>query len=290
MKDRQELEELISAYALGALEGEELKEVEEIIASGSPDALKLLREYEDVASFLPYASKAIMPEAELKKRVFSEIIGSRDIPTPEPSPPFWSRFWNIGLSLGGAVAVGLILLLFISNNSLDQKLDNKSKQIAELETTVNDQENLISSLKAQIAQNESEMGALKDSYANLDELSEFLEDPDVYVIQLSNMHDNKDAGSGVLVDKEDDEALLYCLDLAAAPEGKTYQWWVKADGVTKSIAVFQVDNEGSHVFKLRAVSDMGNIQEYSVTLEPEGGAAKPAGEMIFAGDHRGSSL
>ncbi len=90
MKDRQELEELISAYALGALDGEELKEAEEIIASGSADALELLREYQDVTSNLSYASKGVMPEPALKKKVLTEILGTRELPVPETSPPFWS--------------------------------------------------------------------------------------------------------------------------------------------------------------------------------------------------------
>ena len=184
----------------------------------------------------------------------------------------------------------MILMLFISNYNLNQKIGAETTQIAELTQKINEQETLIASLKNVIAEKETEMGELKDSFANLDELTEFLEDPNVFVIQLSNMHDNPEAGSGVLVDKDDDEALFYCLDLEDAPEGKTYQWWVKADGVNKSIAVFKVDAKGSHIVKLKSVSDIGNIEAYSVTLEPEGGADKPGGEMIFAGDHRGSSL
>ncbi len=290
MKDKQELEELISAYALGVLEGEELKEIEDLLASDSSEARLLLRDYEEVTSHLSYVSKGFMPEPELKKKVLSEILGDRKVLVEEAPPPLWSRFWNLGLSLGGAVAVGLILMLFISNHNLNQKIGAETTQITELTQKINEQETLIASLKSVIAEKETEMGELKNSFANLDELTEFLEDPNVFVIQLSNMHDNPEAGSGVLVDKDDDEALFYCLDLADAPEGKTYQWWVKADGVYKSVAVFKVDGKGSHIVKLKSVSDMGNIEAYSVTLEPEGGADKPGGEMIFAGDHRGSSL
>lgn len=290
MKDRQELEELISAYALGALDGEELKEAEEIIASGSADALELLREYQDLTSHLSYASKGVMPEPELKKKMLTEILGSREMLLPETSPPFWSRFWNLGLSLGGAVAVGLILILFISNNSLNQKLQTENTLIAELNDKLNEQELRIDSLKSAIATKDSEMGALKASYANLDELTEFLEDPNVFVIQLSNMHDNHEAGSGVLIDKDDDEALLYCLDLAPAPKGKTYQCWVKADGTHKSIAVFKVDDHGSHIVKVKDLSRLGNIEQYSLTLEPAGGVDQPTGMKYFEGDHVGTSL
>lgn len=290
MKDKRELEELISAYALGALDGQELKEVEDLLASGSTDAKELISQYQEVASNLSYSTRAVMPDPELKKKVLSELLGARELPVEPVPAPFWSRFWNLGLSLGGAVAVGLILILFISNNSLKQQLKTENSQIAELEQQITDQEKTISSLKAVVAEKESEMGALKDSFAKLDDLTEFLEDPDVFVIQLSNMHDNPEAGSGVLLDRADDEALFYCLDLEAPPEGKTYQLWVKADGAHKSIAVFKVDGHGTNLVKLESVSNLGNIEQYSVTLEPDGGVEQPSGKMIFAGDHRGSSL
>ncbi len=288
MKDRREIEELISAYVLGALEGQELKEVEDLFASGSPDALELLEEYKEVANNLSYSSSPVMPEPELRKKIFDEILGAKKLPVADP--PFWSRFWNLGLSLGGAVALGLILILFISNNSLRQNLKSDNTRFAELETKMSEQETLISSLKTQIAEKESEIGVLKASYTHLDELTEFLEDPDVFVIHLSNMHDNKEAGGGVLVDMDDDRAMFYCLDLHDTPEGKSYQWWVKAGGVDKSIEVFNVDSHGTHVVQVDSVSDLGQIESYSVTLEPDGGAQKPSGKLIFAGDHRGSSL
>jgi len=290
MKDKAELEELISAYALGALDGEELKKVEEILASGSAEALELLREYQDVTSFLSYSTKGLMPDPGLRKKVIDEIPGPRELPIAESPPPFWKRFQLMGLSLGGAVAVGLILLLFISNHSLNQRLGEESTRISELNEKITDQQEIINSLKSTVAEKESEMGDLKDSFARLDELTEFLEDPGVVVIQLTNMHSDKDAGSGVLWDKDDNEALFYCLDLQNAPEGKTYQWWVKADGVHKSIAVFKVDRKGSSVIRLTSVSDLGNIEQYLVTLESAGGADQPTGMMHFAGDHRGSSL
>lgn len=290
MKDRAELEELISVYALGALEGEELKEAEEILASGSTDAQELLREYQDVTSFLPYASKGLMPDPALRKKIIDEILGSGESPIVEAPPPFWKRFQQLGLTLGGAVAVGLILFLFISNQSLNQRLGEGSLKISDLNEKITDQEKIISSLKSVIAEKESEMEDLEQAYASLDELSEFLEDPDVVVIQLSNMHSDPDAGGGVLWDTESNEALFYCLDLKHPPEGKTYQWWVKANGVHKSVAVFKVDGKGSSVIRLKSLSDLGNVEHYLVTLEQAGGADQPSDQMYFAGDHRGSSL
>ena len=97
MKSREELEELISAYALGALDGDELKKAEEILASDSDEAKLLLSEFEEVTNSLSYASKGLMPGPELRKKILSEILGSNGLPKAESAPTFWSRFWNIGL-------------------------------------------------------------------------------------------------------------------------------------------------------------------------------------------------
>ncbi len=104
------------------------------------------------------------------------------------------------------------------------------------------------------------------------------------------MHTDKDAGGGVLVDSDDNRAMFYCLDLEHPPAGKTYQLWVRAEGVEKSVSVFKVDNRGSGIVRLDPVSDLGDIEHYSVTLEPDGGSDEPTGKMIFAGDHRGANL
>ena len=290
MKDPAELEELISIYALGALEGEELEEVERILASGSAEAHELLEKYQNVTSHISYSSRGKMPESEHRKKVLSEILGAKKNPVLESSPPFWKRFQLVGFSFGAAVAAMLILVLFSSGNFIDQRLDAKRTRVSDLEKVMHQQRLTIASLQSTLSEKELEIGELEENYARLDELSEFLEEPGVHVIQLANLHTDEDAGGGVLYDTADNRAMFYCLDLDHPPEGETYQLWVRADGVHKSMAVFKVDNKGSGIVKLEAVSDLGNIEHYSVTIEPEGGADKPSDKLIFAGDHRGSSL
>ena len=290
MKDPSELEELISIYALGALEGEELQEVERILASGSPEALELLNKYQNVASHLSYSARGRMPEEGLRSKVFKEILGSKVHSITEAKPPVWKRFQLVGFSLGAAVAAMLMLFIITSDESNYETLSDNVGLISELNQKISDQEELINSLKTNLEEKTAELSILSQNYARLDELSEFLEEPGVYVIQLANLHTDEDAAGGVLVDSDDNQAMFYCLDLEHPPEGKTYQLWVRADGVHKSVSVFKVDNRGSGIVMLEAVSDLGNVEHYSVTLEPEGGAEKPSDKLIFAGDHRGANL
>lgn len=290
MKDPSELEELISIYALGALEGEELEEVEKLLTSGNPEAHELLEKYQNVASQLSYSSRGRMPDPDLRSKVFKEILGSKVHSITEAKPPFWKRFQLVGFSLGAAVAAMLILVLFSSGQFIDQRLGATRTRIADLEKVVNQQRLTIASFKDTLAEKELELGELEENYARLDELSEFLEEPGVRLIQLANLHTDQDAGSGVLYDTDDNRAMFYCLDLEHPPEGKTYQLWVRSDGEHKSVGIIELDNRGSGIIKVGSVSDFGDIQGYLVTIEPIGGATKPSDKLIFAGDHRGSNL
>ncbi|MEM7009806.1 MAG: anti-sigma factor, partial [Thermodesulfobacteriota bacterium] len=286
MRTKEELEELISIYALGALDGEELAEVEEILATDQ-EARDILAKYQGVASHLAYSSKARMPDPSLKKKMLSELLGQKKSTYQEVKTPFWKRFQLIGFSFGAVAAAVLMLIIVSPNQSQYETLGDNGAVITELNQTISDQQELINNLKISLEEKQVEYKELEDHYAKLDELSEFLEHPSVHIIQLTNMHTDEDAGVGVLYHNDDDKAFFYCLDLEHPPEGKDYQWWVKANGEHKSVAVFKVDAKGSHFVELEALSDLGNIEHYSVTIEPEGGAERPSSDMIFAGDHRG---
>ena len=290
MKDPTKLEELISIYALGALDGEELEEVERLLASGDTEAHELLEKYQNVASHISYSSRGRMPDDSLRSKAFKEILGSKVHTIAEARPPFWKRFQLAGFSLGAIAAAALALIIISPNQSQYETLSDNGTLVSELNQKITDQEEQINSLKSNLEEKQNEISDLNESYARLDELSEFLGEPGVHLIQLTNLHTDEDAGGGVLFDSDDNQAMFYCLDLEHPPEGETYQLWVRADGAHKSVSVFKVDNRGSGIVRLEAVSDLGNIEHYSVTLEPEGGADKPSDKLIFAGDHRGSNL
>ena len=122
MKDPSELEELISIYALGALEGDELEEVERLLASGDPEAREFLEKYQDVASHLSYSSRGRMPDTNFRKKVLNEILGPPQNLVAETKIPFWKRFQLIGFSFGAAVAAMLVLVLFPTNDSFNQQI------------------------------------------------------------------------------------------------------------------------------------------------------------------------
>jgi anti-sigma-K factor RskA len=281
MMERERLEELMSLYALGILQGDELKEAERLINSGSPEALALLGEYDKVVSMMSYSTPGVEPDPALKKKLLSDfkntLKSQSDHEIKEAPVPLWERIRPLWLGLGGAALAAAVLVLFISNLSLRDNLNDRSTMISELKERISSQEEELGSLRETLV-------VEKEELAKLEDLARFLNDPDVVIVKLRDTSPAYDPVGRVHWDKPDNEALFVSLNLPPAPSGKIYQWWIVADGTPKSAGIFKVDSEGKSLIKIGSLSDFGNIQNFLLTLEPEGGAESPTGDRFLMGD------
>jgi len=87
------------------------------------------------------------------------------------------------------------------------------------------------------------------------------------------------AAGNVLV-SVDGEAVLAVCDLRRPPAGKTYQAWVIEGGPPQPAGVFAPDDDDCVTFLLRLPVDAGGM--VAVTLENEGGAQAPTGEILMS--------
>ncbi len=284
MTDKSRLEELIPLYALGVLEGEELREAESLLES--PEGKRLLREYENVMSLLPYAARGASPAPELRKKLLAEIRKTAPVRSEEPvRVPFLERYFTLWFGLGGALAAAVIVFLFVWNLSLRGTLNDQRTLVAELDERVSSQQDEIKSLENLLAKKDNEIGGLETKLASLEEITEFMEDPNIVLVRLENKNPEIRAAGRVLWDKDEHDALFYSLNLPVPPPGKTYQWWVVADGTTKSVGIFRADSDGNSVVKVDSLKKYGeNIENFRLTLEPEGGANTPGGKTLLAGE------
>lgn len=285
MTEKTRMEELIPLYALGVLEGDELREAESLLEE-SPGARELLSEYQNVTLLLPYAAKGVLPSPELRKRLLAEVIKSAPAKRGEPaSVPFFNRLSPLWLGLGGALAAALIVFLFVWNLSLRGTLNEQRTLVAGLNERITSQEGHIETLENLLSQKENEIGGLETKLAALEEITEFMEDPNIILVRLENTDPETGAAGRVLWDRDEQDALFYSLNLPAPPPGKTYQWWVVADGTTKSVGVFRADEDGNSVVKVDSLKKYGdNVERFKLTLEPEGGAQTPSGKILLAGE------
>jgi anti-sigma-K factor RskA len=90
----------------------------------------------------------------------------------------------------------------------------------------------------------------------------------------------------VLLNKEQNTAMLIVWDLPQLPGNETYQaWLVQPDGVRVSAAIFRPDPGEAYTAKMIATpQSLNSFTSLGVTVEPAGGSAKPTGERILKVD------
>lgn len=270
MPNEDRIQELISAYSLGVLDGDDLKELQNLLEKNPGAYDELLKENEEAFSQLSFAVKGKDPSVGLKARVLEDITEGKSVHPPEKAVSFWDSFRPLWLGLGSAVAVIVIALLIGFNISLKNQLENQLAQNKSLEDRLLEQETQLTALK-------KEIGTQSEALA-------FLENPDVVIINLVKAEPSLKAVGRVLWNPDDDEALFYGLNLPRLPEGKTYQLWAISGDVPKSAGVFMVDSEGNNVHLIKSLSDLGDISTFAVSIEPAGGVPQPTGKIYLVGE------
>ena len=265
----ERIQELISAYSLGVLEGDELREVEEFKQKNPAQFDEMLRESEENFSRISHAVGSAVPDSGLKKRLMNEIAKEKTLHHSETSS-FWQRFSPFWLNLGAAVAVIAIISLVSYNFLLTKKLETKQAALSNLQNQIAAKQVEIENLGAESALNK--------------QMIAFLEDPNVVIINLVNTQPDLTAVGRVLWNTQDDRAMFCGINLPKPPEGKTYQLWAIGGGDPMSAGIFNVNDFGKNVIMLDSLNDLGDIKQFAVSLEPAGGVPLPTGKIYLSGE------
>jgi anti-sigma-K factor RskA len=80
----------------------------------------------------------------------------------------------------------------------------------------------------------------------------------------------------VVISASQDAGVFFASGLAAAPEGQTYQGWLRnSENQPRSAGLFLPDRDGTAILLLSG--DLQEARSFGVTLEPEGGSPQPTG-------------
>ena len=269
MAVEERIQELISAYSLGVLEGDDLRELEEFKQNNPSLFDELLRENEGEFTRISYAVGGAMPDSGLKKRLMADIKKEK-AGSPVSTSSFWQKVSPLWLNLGTALAALIIISLVSYNFLLTNKLETRQAAISNLQNQIAAKQAEIDNLDAQSQQNR--------------QILTFLEDPNVVIINLVNTQPDLTAVGRVLWNTNDDQAMFFGINLPKPPEGKTYQLWAIGGGDPMSAGVFNVNDVGKNVLILDSLSDLGDIKQFAVSLEPAGGVPLPTGKIYLSGE------
>ena len=240
----REIEGMIPAYALGALDSGERDFVEAHLAD-CPDCQEILQEYTAITEAMLHLPPAKSPPAGLRSRVEAAVSGK---------PTTWQD--RLGDLLSGpwlmrsAVGVGIAALV-LANLLLLQRVGSLLQA----------QERL----QAQVDRNQTAMAVMS------------------YPSSVAADVEGEDVFGTLVYDPERRVAVLYAWGLEPLPSDSVYQAWLRDEtGGRVSAGLFETEEGGQFsVVLLRAPEPIERFSGLGVTVEPRGGSEGPTGQQIL---------
>jgi anti-sigma-K factor RskA len=293
-------DELLPAYALGALDGDELRELAAHLAAGCPacegELRRLAAEVEDLAAAaaeLPESLAAEAPEilGGVKQRLLAELPRHPRLQRPAelapappaayPSPPAFAtrsvrsvrsgRSGRRWVPLAAAAVLALVaawgLVRQARMGAEIERLRGESRQLAARAAV----------LERRAAQAQAESLRLARTIS-------ILAAPGVESVRLAGMGTSHAAAGRTYVNVAGRQAVFYASGLPALGPDKTYQlWYLDDQDHPTSAGVFEVDAHGKAALVVDQSLPVERIQAWAVTIEPRGGRPQPTGPMALAG-------
>ena len=272
MADRHDprFEDLLPAHALGALDGDELRELTAHLEAGCRRCSELLAGWRAETEALALAVPAIAPSAATRARLLAQIAVPAvaklaDSRAPEMVRP---RRMNWGW-LAAAAAAAFAIWAGVSRQSLREELLAVGR------------ERDAAAVRAEQAG--AELIAAREELTRLARESGVMAAPGVQTTVLAGLGSLPEAAGQALVNPQTRTAVFHAFHLPPAGAGRTYQLWFIAGGKPVSAGVFEPGADGHGSLLVENVAPADEIQAWAVTVEPAGGVPQPTGEMVLKG-------
>jgi len=250
-------EEDFDLYALGVLEGDELRGIESHVSSCAACARKVVEARGRIA-MLAFSAKPQEPSLAVRQRLLARVRAEAN---PAPGSAVvrteraLSRFWNFAW---GTVALALAIFavyLWKSNKIVQQELDRQ--EAAE---------------KVQMALTERARAIVA-----------LLTSPQTVTVNLAAKPPIATEPGRVMYNSKQG-ALIYVGTLPQLAAGKSYELWViPQTGNPIPAGVFSAQPNGEANVVLPRIPAGVSAKAFAVTIEPAGGTAAPTGPMAQVG-------
>jgi anti-sigma-K factor RskA len=248
-------EELAAAYALGALEPDEIATFEAQLRSDA-ELRALVAELRGVTALVAGGAPPIEPSGALRARVIADM-GERGLP-----PARSRRGWQSSLPWALAASLAAVCAIFgLQMHSMGTQLEARQLRIDELD-------HMAEALRAERAD-------LKQAVATLQQ-SNRLANMRIAVLNAQLSVDPKAVAVSVW-DNERQNGVVIVHHLKPAPKGKDYQLWIIDPRYPTPVdaGVLQVDDSGDGRANFKARRPIQNANQFAVTVENKGGSDVP---------------
>jgi anti-sigma-K factor RskA len=258
------VEELLPAHALGALEGDELRELEEHLAGGCAECRRQIVLWQGDLEALAAEVEPVNPSDTTRARVL-RLAGSAER-APAVAPGSRTSWWMAAAAATLLVLAGWGLL-------------GRTRMEGQVRTLAAERDRLrrqVEELSLEVSRTRTEVMQARQSL-------QVVAAPGVQAVSLAGLGPSPGARGRTYVNPGSRDALFYAFDLPALPADKTYQLWFIAGGKPVSAGIFAVDPRGAASLRVARVAAVSQIQAWAVTIEPSGGVPQPTGAMVLKG-------
>jgi anti-sigma-K factor RskA len=307
----EDYKQLLALEALGALDADERRTLEEHLSS-CDECRAELRELCDASASLAYTVAPVVPPPALRARVLERVRAIAPLEAPvTSSTPFVDPSEAFNSARGASavdererrpaasVATEKDVRSLLSRFSLWQLLTGRPSlgfgaacAVALLvllgATTLalwSRNESLsaeVARLSARLTDSQRELGAQREQLASARDVNDFLASPGARVTQLAGKPPAPQARAMLAYDRSTGRAVMIASGLPPAPAGHAYQLWLIADNKPLPGGTFKTDPEGRA--RMSDHLPVGiNSPTFAVTLEREGGESAPKGDMYLLG-------
>lgn len=253
-------DELLPAYALGALEGAGLRELEEHLASGCRECHRQLELWQRDLEALAESVPPVQPSPETKRNLL------RWVRAGERRAGFFVPRWIL-------VPLAALLLLAVWGIAGQVRLRQEVLRLSAEHDRLARNATVLEQEAARARAEAQRMAAALQVVAS----------PGARATVLAGLDPAPGASGRTYVNPEERSALFYAFGLPPLAPDRTYQLWFIAGGQPVSAGTFGVDEQGAASVRVGNVERAGEIQAWAVTIEPRGGVPQPTGAMVLKG-------
>lgn len=290
----EEILEMLPAFVVGALDPDEMLEVEEYIHA-HPEMMARVLELEAAAAKLAYVATPQPLPQDLHARVMERAQASlpprpqsatstqvERTPTRQAVPPvqegWFARWWRTrGLfdlaMVAATAAVAILTVVYVGALGKINELQSQVQGLQQEVATVQEQN---SELEQENVRLQSELDTSLNQMASIAGAQES--------VALGGTEAAPDASATLYVD--DDSGTLVVHNLAALGDDQVYQLWlIPADG-TAPIPAGLLGQAGAPVetIMLELPASLDGIGAVGISVEPPGGSAAPTGPIVLLGE------
>ena len=319
--ERQEIIDLLPAYALDVLDADE-QQVVEAALTADPGLRAMLDEYSGLAVGLATNVAAVEPPSGHRQRMMARLQGttllaatqtlpqqlaSRDYyraaetqqpPRPDERGLANPRPLRTIFSFAALAAAALVIVSLLGwNVALQNEIGNNntsvanlSSQLTRIQAQLGQAKQEVAGLQGQITQAKgdnatltSQLTAAQQSVSSLQGANELLAQRGTVVREVAAK--DQPLTSQFIANPNSNKGVVLAYNLAPVPSGKTYELWVIGkDGKPLPAGTFDPDAKGQAVHNLTFSGSLADYAAVGITVEPTGGSPTPSGAPIAVGN------